>query len=177
MGFIQPLEELEEFQKQEDPWGYENDPDDVKRKDILLHELPKRQYKRVLDIGCGQGFITRHLPGDLVIGSDISHEAIKIAKKIETDRLLFVQANLYETHTKFDEPFDLVLITGVLYKQYIGRSNTLIYRIIDKVLAENGILVSVHIDEWYYARFPYLMLKDYYYNYRQYTHRLEVYIK
>ena len=60
MTKIQDLKELEEWHKQQDPWSYENDPEDLKRKNILLSEIPAGTYDNVLDIGCGQGFITRH---------------------------------------------------------------------------------------------------------------------
>ena len=69
------------------------------------------------------------------------------------------------------------MITGVLYPQYIGESKSLVYRIIDDLLAPDGILISVHINEWYSARFPYLRLKESYYSYREYTHLLETYVK
>jgi predicted TPR repeat methyltransferase len=174
---LQPYEELENWHKTRDPWEYEKTEDDKRRKDILLSEIPKKDYKNVIDIGCGQGFIARELPGQKVIGVDISAEAIKHAKKHESERLTFLQASLFDLPKKINEKFDLVCITGVLYPQYIGKSLNLVYIIIDRLLKEGGILATVHIDEWYNAKFPYLMLNDYYYAYRDYTHKLEVYIK
>ncbi len=174
---LQPIDDLEKWHSSNDPWGYETNPEDIKRKDILLSELPQKKYNNVLDIGCGHGFVTRDLPGRRVLGVDISHEAIRKAKAYETERIKFLQSSLFELNSKLSETFDLVVITGVLYPQYIGNAQTLVYVIIDKLLADSGILVCVHIDEWYKARFPYLLLSDYYYDYREYTHRLEVYIK
>ena len=174
---LQPIEELEEWHKKDDPWGYYNNPEDTKRIDILLSEIPRKNYKNVLDIGCGQGFVTRVLPWTKITGVDISQEAIKKAKAFETEKLKFVHASLFSLNKIFDKQFDLILITGVLYTQYIGNSLNLCYRIVDKLLDDSGILVSVHIDEWYKARFAYLLLKDYFYDYREYTHRLEVYVK
>lgn len=175
---IQTKVELDQWHAEKDPWKYEANDDDIKRKDILLSEIPKRNYKRVLDIGCGQGFITRELPGEYVLGIDISSTAIHNAKKHASDRVQFDQASLFDLQKKYyNKSFDLIIITGVLYEQYIGNSSNLIYIIIDKLLQCNGILVSVHIDDWYQARFPYLKLNDYFYEYREYTHRLEVYIK
>jgi 2-polyprenyl-3-methyl-5-hydroxy-6-metoxy-1,4-benzoquinol methylase len=175
---IQTKKDLDEWHSDADPWKYEDTADDDKRKEVLLSEIPIRKYKCVLDIGCGQGFITRELPGEKVIGIDISSAAITKAKKYESDRINFVQGSLFELHKKFDHNcFDLIIITGVLYEQYIGNASILIYLIIDKLLKKDGILMSVHIDEWYQSRFPYLMLLEYFYNYREYTHRLEVYVK
>ena len=119
---LQPLEELEEWHKKRDPWGYESNPEDAKRKDILLSEIPRKNYKNVLDIGCGQGFITRALPWKKMIGVDISREAIKKAKAFENEKLKFIRASLFELNKTFDEKFDLIIITWVLYKHYICNS-------------------------------------------------------
>jgi len=151
--------------------------DDRVRKSVLLSELPQRGYQNTLDIGCGQGFVTRDLPGEHILGVDISDEAINRARSIQDSRLEFKQLSLFELTNELDMQFDLIVITGVLYSQYIGRAHNLVYHVIDSILADNGILVSVHIDSWYSARFPYLMLKQHYYPYREYTHRLEVYVK
>lgn len=177
MTKIQDLKELEEWHKQQDPWSYENDPEDLKRKNILLSEIPAGTYDNVLDIGCGQGFITRHLPGRKIIGVDISHSAIQNARKFENDRVSFMQSSLFELNNKFDFKFDLIIITGVLYPQYIGQSLNLIYLIIYNILKPGGLLISVHIDEWYRARFPYMTIVDYIYDYKTYVHKLEIYCK
>ena len=174
---LQSIKELEKWHKGLDPWDYENNPEDKKRKNILLSEIPEKKYKNVLDIGCGQGFITRDLPGENILGIDISYEAIKKAKHYETDKIKFRHASLFDLEKIGIGGVDLVIITGVLYPQYIGHSLNLIYSIIDGILNERGTLISVHINEWYRARFPYLLLREYFYNYREYTHRLEVYVK
>ena len=175
---IQPIIDLEKWHKKKDPWGYEKSSEDRKRKNILISEIPSRKYKRVLDIGCGQGFITKDLPGENIIGVDISRQAILHAKKINKKGMKFVEGSLYEFDVLFKgKSFDLIIITGVLYPQYIGNSNNLIYKIIDDLLVENGILVCVHIDDWYKSRFPYLLVNQNIYDYKEYLHRLEVYVK
>jgi 2-polyprenyl-3-methyl-5-hydroxy-6-metoxy-1,4-benzoquinol methylase len=174
---IQTLNEIEKWYKTKDPWQYENSKDDLLRKDILLSELPSQKYSNVLDVGCGHGFITRDLPGKKIIGADISAEAIKQAKQYENEKTTFLTASIFELNYILSEAFDLIIITGVLYKQYVGNSLPLIYLIIDQLLGNNGILVSVHINSWYTARFPYLLLSEYYYDYRTYIHRLEIYEK
>lgn len=174
---IQSKEELNEWYKTPDPWEYENDSDDKKRKQILLSEIPDIRYKDVLDIGCGNGFITVDLPGDKIIGADISENAVDFANKNNTKQhVSFESANIFDL-TAWDRKFDMILITGVLYPQYIGSSSKLIYLIIDKLLNKNGILVSVHINDWYNCRFPYNLMRENFYPYRQYLHRLEVYQK
>lgn len=174
---LQPQDEIEKWHKERDPWGYESFKDDQHRKQILLSELPSIQYAKVLDIGCGQGFITRDLPGEMVFGVDISHEAIRHAKRLENQRITFQQASIFDLRGRFRETFDLIVLTGVLYPHYIGNALNLVYLIIDKLLGNKGILASVHIDSWYKARFPYLMRSEYYYDYREYIHKLEIYEK
>lgn len=174
---IQNIEELEKWHENKDPWGYNENKDDSIRKEILLSEIPDKQYRNVLDIGCGQGFITKDLPGDKVFGVDISQTAIDFANKIATNSLLFKQGSIYNIDTLFDVKFDLIIITGVLYPQYIGNSSSLIYLLIDKILEDKGILITVHINDWCTAQFPYLKTKQFFYNYRQYVHNLEIYSK
>lgn len=175
---LQPLDELEQWHKRRDPWEYRDNSDDQKRKHILLSEIPERKYKNVLDIGCGQGFITRALPGKKILGVDVSKNAIANARKqTKKKNISFKVGNILNLDKEIEGKFDLIVITGVLYPQYTNNSNNLIYLIIDKLLAKNGILATVHIDEWYSARFPYLMLGQRFYSYLEFTHRLEVYIK
>lgn len=175
---IQSKEELERWYSTSDPWDYDVHPDDEKRRDMLLSELPDRPYTDVLDIGCGNAFITRNLPGCNVLGMDISEAAITYARQFQDDRRKFISGSIFNlNHLLPGRTFDLVVITGVLYPQYIGKAHNLIYLLIDSVLAKDGILVTVHIDEWYRARFPYLMMTSHFYDYREYLHRLEVYVK
>lgn len=180
-GMIQSVKDIEHWYATEDPWDYEHTLDDVKRRDILLSELPKRTYKRVLDVGCGHGFITRELPGKHIVGVDVSKSAIKQARKLGQPRhanttIEYQVVDLFSLHNTFKpHSFDLILITGVLYPQYIGKANTLVYYIISRLLAPGGIVVTVHISDWYSARFPLLKLKEFYYPYRNFSHILEVY--
>jgi 2-polyprenyl-3-methyl-5-hydroxy-6-metoxy-1,4-benzoquinol methylase len=174
---IQKKEELDRWHQVEDPWGYNQNRDDLVRKEILLSEIPEKIYTNVLDIGCGQGYITKDLPGKTVYGVDISQSAIDFANKIATENLVFKQGSIFDIDKLFDVKFDLIIITGVLYPQYIGKSSNLIYLLMDKILEEKGILISVHINDWYDSQFPYLKTKQFFYNYRQYIHNLEIYSK
>ncbi len=174
---IQKKEELDKWHDKEDPWRYNENKDDAIRKDILLQEIPSRNYKNVLDIGCGQGFITKDLPGEKVYGVDISQRAIEFANKMQNENLIFKQGSIFEIDKLFTIKFDLIIITGVLYPQYIGKSSSLIYLLLDKILKKNGVLISVHINEWYNSQFPYLKVKHTYYDYRDYIHNLEIYTK
>jgi len=176
---IQKINDIDKWHSAEDPWNYNNSEDDNYRKQILLKSLNELDisFKNVLDIGCGQGFITKELPGRHITGIDISKMAIQHAKKHENERFSFKQGSIFETDALSENSFDLIIITGVLYSQYIGHSMRLVYLLIDRLLSQNGILLSVHINDWYYASFPYFKIKETFYPYRKYTHKLEIYRK
>jgi trans-aconitate methyltransferase len=174
---IQRVQELENWYATEDPWGYETNPDDLKRREYLISELPQKDYCNVLDIGCGEGFITGVLPGVNIVGIDPSQAALAYARKKHPD-ISFIRGGIFEVPELFGtKGFDLMVITGVLYPQYIGHSETFIYSLIDEHLAVDGVLVSVHIADWYSARFPYPMISSVLYPYREYIHSLEIYAK
>ncbi len=174
---IQSRDELEKWYQTPDPWGYEGNADDLNRRAMLLSVLPKKRYARVLDIGCGDGFVTHRLPGAAIVGVDLSEKAIEYAKRRETPHIDYRQLSLFDLPGAELGRFDLVVITGVLYPQYIGDGHLLAYTIVDDLLEPGGHLVCAHITEWYRCRFPYTTISREYYRYREYSHILEVYVK
>lgn len=174
---IQSREELESWYRIPDPWGYESNTDDLNRRAMLLSVLPKKRYERVLDIGCGDGFVTHRLPGAVILGVDLSEKAIEYAKRRETPHIEYRRLSLFELPAARLGHFDLVVITGVLYPQYVGNGHLLAYTIVDDLLESGGHLVCAHIAEWYRSRFPYVTVSREYYRYREYSHILEVYVK
>ncbi|MGO4319893.1 class I SAM-dependent methyltransferase, partial [Agrobacterium sp. MCAB5] len=134
------------FYTSSDPWNYDKTPDDQTRIEMLLSELPKQSYERVLDIGCGNGFLTAHLPGKEIIGVDVSEKALNWAQKRCSDsRYSFRQAGIFDLHPEQLGTFDLIVITGVLYPQYIGNALELTRLRIDSILRPSGILMHAHI--------------------------------
>jgi len=174
---VQSKEELEEWYSNPDPWGYNTNRDDLLRKRRILSALPQLDYQRVLDIGCGNGFVTKDLPGKEIIGIDISENAIRWATQNAPPHIRYICASLFDLPDLDLPPMDLIVINGVLYSQYIGKSNRLVYIIIDRLLPPGGILVCSHIYEWYQSRFPYLTVSREYFPYREYSQILEVYSK
>jgi hypothetical protein len=57
---MQNQNELEKWYQKNDPWDYTGNKDDAYRKERILSNL--KTYNRGLDIGCGEGFITKDLP-------------------------------------------------------------------------------------------------------------------
>ena len=139
----QSKSEIETWYTKPDPWGYQNLEDDAKRKAIILKEVGELKPSSILDIGCGEGYITRDMQADMVVGVDVSSNAINRAKKSVGDRqdINFTSESFIEEwfYQKF-EPFDLIVITGVLYSQYTtGREPTVIT---NAALENNTILLD-----------------------------------
>ncbi len=83
----------------------------------LLSMLPKRPYRRALDVGCGLGGFTRLLAphADHVLGIDLSAEAAAQARSLSQGQpnIEYVQADI--TTLAEGSRFDLVVLADVLY--------------------------------------------------------------
>lgn len=174
---IQSKDELDDWYSEADPWGYYNNPHDAMRKARILSAIPQLEYENVLDIGCGNGFLTNDLPGKQITGLEISEKAVQWAKEHAAPNVRYLCGSLFDIPDLNLPPMDLVVITGVLYPQYIGESHRLVYILIDRILKPGGILLCSHIYEWYKLRFPYLTVSREYFAYREFTQVLEVYCK
>ena len=102
---MQSKEELENWYRFPDPWAYETTKDDLDRKQKIIDILPLR-YQRAIDIGCGEGFVTRDLPAIEIHGIEISDLA--------AERLPWNVKRVTEP----EGLYDLVMTTGTLYPQY-----------------------------------------------------------
>lgn len=102
---MQSKEELDQWYADRDPWAYETTADDLERKQRILKALSGR-YERALDIGCGEGWITKDLPAKKIYGLELSDVARERLPK-----------NVRGV-TKPVGKYDLILATGVLYQQY-----------------------------------------------------------
>jgi len=130
---MQSKQELEDWYSEADPWKYiDNVMDGIRLKNILmLLGWGKKRYDRAIDIGCGEGFITRHLPADEIHGLDLSDKAM---------------SRLPPNVTPVSAPqgkYDLVISTGTLYKQY---DHEAIYKLVMQS-ASRFILVG-GIEDW-----------------------------
>lgn len=106
---MQTKVELEEFYKTPDPWGYTDNEDDFVRQ-MLIVEIARiinyPSYQKALDIGCGEGVITKELSAIELYGIEISDTA---AKRFP-DNVKRVK--------KPTGKYDLITACGVLYEQY-----------------------------------------------------------
>ena len=174
---IQSKEELNDWYSQGDPWGYFDNPHDAMRKARILSTIPQLEYENVLDIGCGNGFLTNGLPGKKITGLEISEKAVQWANEHAAPNVHYRAGSLFDIPDLNLPAMDLIVITGVLYPQYIAESHRLVYVLIDRLLKPSGILLCSHIYEWYKLRFPYLTISREYFAYREFSQVLEVYCK
>ena len=133
--------------------------------------IPKYKFARTLDIGCGEGWLTKDLPGKEVIGVDISEKAIGRARQNEKKvKYYYLDVNKQLPPGKFD----LILVTGVFYKHYIKKKTLL--KILD-LLKSGGYLLTCHIKEWSFFDIPFEKIYEEEFTYRQYIEKLVVYQK
>jgi SAM-dependent methyltransferase len=177
---LQDKSELNVLYSNPDPWGYYSNPDDLRRKSELLAVIPNKTPLRTLDVGCGNGFVTFSLPGREVVGVDISDRAISAARASlvaghDQSRFLFLAASIFDLERVFPRnAFDLIIITGVLYDQYIGGARSVARLAVDELLVPGGHLVTCHIEAWYRPFFFYTTIDQCRYPYRNHTHLLQV---
>lgn len=156
---MQSKSELEAWYERVDPWGYETNPEDAKRKARILSLIPAKQYQRALDIGCGEGFITRDLPASIIEGVEKSDLA---AARLPSN-IIRVQAPTGK--------YDLIVGTGILYPQYD-------FQLFTKWVIEHasGIVLLSNIKSWEINMLP--VGKQVYeeeYPYREFTQKLRIY--
>lgn len=101
----QTKHEIENWYQTTDPWEYQIKHDDIYRKQQILDFLPQT-YDRVLDIGCGEGWITQDLPGKELHGIEWSDTAASRFPS-NVNRVLAPEGK-----------YDLVTTQGTLYTQY-----------------------------------------------------------
>ena len=153
---MQSKEELENWYLREDPWNYKTTKDDYFRKEKILSLLKK--YDKALDIGCGEGFITKDLPANEIFGIELSDNAS-----------LRLPSNVNRLQTP-DGKYDLVMTTGTLYQQYNHQQITNWI----KQSASHHILVGGIKDWMIWSDFG-KIINEIEFQYREYTQIIRLY--
>lgn len=156
-------EELNKFYTVEDPWGYQTHPSDHQRKGHIIAALNTfKPFNTALDIGCGEGWITKDIPATTIYGYDLSTVALS--------RLPGTVRPVYDLST-FNEPCDLVVITGLLYQHYDYQP---ILEAIERIAT--GAILTCHIKEWELPEVQQLGLPlfETQFPYRDYTQQLRI---
>ncbi len=112
-----------------------------------IREKDKDKVVKILDAGCGEGFITdllaRNVENVELIGLEYTREAIDIAKAANQE-ISFVQGDIYAIPFEKNE-FDLVLCTEVL--EHLERPDRAL-RELTRV-ASHTILLTVSSEPWF----------------------------
>jgi SAM-dependent methyltransferase len=104
-----------------DPWSSASSSYryQTRKYEVLASLIPTGPYERVLDLGCGQGLLTRRLTAHAgeVVGIDVSESAIRQARRINADKpnARFQTLDLLDLPVEIDGTFDLVVAADVLY--------------------------------------------------------------
>jgi predicted TPR repeat methyltransferase len=105
-----------------DPWDFESSAYERDRCVHLLKMLAGQRYTRVLEIGCGAGYLTRLLAphADQLVALDISQTAIERARALSTRQtgVDFRVANIMEYKPQADSPWDLIIFSDTMC--YLG---------------------------------------------------------
>jgi len=170
---------LEDKYATPDPWGYQTSPDDAERKRRIIaaccrgwshlnagyaaHDVPV-QFERALDIGAGEGWITRDLPARMKYGYELSDRA---AGRFPVTVHRVTSKNLVDD----DFTCDLVVAAGVYYEHYDWRAMHLA-----ALYCASGIVVTCHLED---SEIPLpcaeKMIHEERFAYRGRTQRLAVY--
>jgi SAM-dependent methyltransferase len=105
-----------------DPWDLESSVYERDRCTELLKMVEGTRYGRVLEIGCGAGYLTRMLAShaDHIVALDISQTAIDRARSLGTGQAQvdYRVANIMDYNPHVDGPWDLIVFTETIC--YLG---------------------------------------------------------
>jgi SAM-dependent methyltransferase len=113
---------MESLWKHGDPWDFENSAYERDRCVQLLRMLAGRRYARVLEIGCGAGYLTRLLAphAEHVVALDVSQTAIDRARTLgaEQTHVDFRVVNVMDYKPQLEGPWDLIVFSDTMC--YLG---------------------------------------------------------
>jgi SAM-dependent methyltransferase len=108
----------------------------------VLQYLRPRAGDRLLDIGCGPGELSAHLPSVDYVGFDLSERYIAYARAHHGDHGTFFVGDVAEVDASELGRFDLVLAHGVLHHVDDAAARR-IFAIAAQVLRADGRMVTV----------------------------------
>jgi 2-polyprenyl-3-methyl-5-hydroxy-6-metoxy-1,4-benzoquinol methylase len=115
---------------------------DRKRVDFIAHVLQTSlpPHARILDVGCGNGVISRHLGrlGFKVLGIDVSEKTIATAQSLTNDPNVQFMKKSAEELVASGEKYDAVICSEVL--EHLNDPGALL-RVLYNTLADNGKLI------------------------------------
>ena len=167
----------------EDPYQYWGNPEDAKRLNHLQHFLGDANPTLTADVGCGEGFITEHLPGKEIYAFEKSRAALDTfrgrmskTKRNSLGTIHYVNWNVFDA-PPLENKFDLVIITGLLYPHLLESAGNLAVENICKLGRRGATYISVHVSEWGSFAPPLDLIDEHMYSYRNQVHKIEVFRK
>jgi ubiquinone/menaquinone biosynthesis C-methylase UbiE len=112
-----------------------------RRAQVTAFYLRPKESDIILDVGCGEGFITSHfLKASFVVGLDLSKSSLKIAKqKLKANNVQFIRADATSIPLR-ESSVDKAVVLEVLEHLPI-ESQQRLCREIDRVLKKGGTLI------------------------------------
>ena len=104
-----------------------------------VHLMPG---EKVLDIGCGPGYILDFMPAVFFVGFDTERRYIDYARRRYGNRGQFHCTKFTEEHVRRHGPFDAVMLMGVLHHLNDTESRNLL-GLLSKCLSEKGRIVAL----------------------------------
>ena len=113
-----------------------------RRADWMIHEMQVAQYKKVLEIGCGTGYVSYYIAektGMQVIGSDLCVPFIAGAKEKYILPNLSFDTLDFNTAASLDNKFDYIIGNGILHHLYHNLNTVL--ATLKNLLNESGKII------------------------------------
>jgi SAM-dependent methyltransferase len=133
------------YRDKDDPWGYADSPYERAKYEATLDALPRRRYRRALELACSIGVFTEMLASrcDELLAIDVSEDALARAAR-RCAGLSHVRLAAFDLTWDFPTgPFDLVTFCEAGF--YFGpRDLARIREAIARTLQRSGGLVLVH---------------------------------
>ncbi len=112
------------------------------RKKVVQEYGPKIANAKILDIGCGTGYVLDYLPQDVdYVGYDLSEDYIEKAKKKYGHRAQFHCQRVSHLNLEGAGTFDFVIATGVVHHLNDDEA-TALYQLGFKALKSGGKMVT-----------------------------------
>lgn len=150
------------YEGNKDPWHYQTRWYEKRKRDICLSLLPQSQYKRGIELGCGNGVFSELLASrcQSLVSIDGNRQAVSLAKQrlakayhakvihgIIPDIFSTLPKTLLQngapTNNSLQPTFDLMVISEILY--YLSATDIdIVIAWVQKHLAVGGTLLCCH---------------------------------
>jgi SAM-dependent methyltransferase len=112
------------------------------RRICLDRFIQLREGERVLDIGCGPGYVLDFMPSVDYVGFDIEPSYIAYAKKHYANRGSFFCEHFSQAHVTKFLPFDAIMLFGIIHHMDDAVAGSLL-GLLAECLAPNGRIVTL----------------------------------